>query len=285
MIGHFFDLDTILVVNAKVWIVDKTIPSIPIMKISQSDFNLIRNGIYKSQGNSVKFAGHTYWLPTTLYENLKIKLNKNKSDISNIAFSMQEFLNKELIENLEYKINLDNIMHLKNTDDHIYIICSKNSKDRYEMMLSKIEDKLKENGLLIKNFYFISETFYNKDMDDIAHKKVRLLLQHIIGLKTDGDKFTDEEITQYDNVYFYDDDDNSINLANDVNKLLMFLYSNSEENIKKTIREKLNSSEIILFVNKATGNKVNKFTKSKVLIQLSNLIKTFESFKNFKYRI
>lgn len=285
MIGHFFDLDTILVVNAKVWIVDKTIPSIPIMKISQSDFNLIRNGIYKSQGNSVKFAGHTYWLPTTLYENLKIKLNKNKSDISNIAFSMQEFLNKELIENLEYKINLDNIMHLKNTDDHIYIICSKNSKDRYEMMLSKIEDKLKENGLIIKNFYFISETFYNKDMDDIAHKKVRLLLQHIVGLKTDGNKFTDEEITQYDNVYFYDNDDNSINLANGANKLLMFLYSNSEENIKKTIREKLNSSEIILFVNKVTGNKVNKFTKSKVLIQLSNLIKTFESFKNFKYRI
>lgn len=285
MIAHFFDLDTILIFNAKIWIVDKTIPNIPIMKISESDFNLIRNGIYKSQGNSVKFAGHTYWLPTTLYENLKIRLNKNKSDISNIAFSMQEFLNKELIENLEYNINLDNIMHLKNTDDDIYIICSKNAKDRYELMLSKIEDKLKENGLLIKNFYFISETFYNRDKDDITHKKVRLLLQHIIGLKTDGDKFTDKQITQYDNVYFYDDDDNAINLANDSNKLLIFLYSNSEENIKKTIRERLNSSEIILFVNKVTGNRVNKFVKNKVLIKLSNLIKTFESFKNFKYRL
>lgn len=285
MIAHFFDLDTILMVNAKVWIVDKTIPNIPIMKISKSDFNLIRNGIYKSQGNSVDFAGHTYWLPTTLYENLKIRLNKSKSDISNIAFSMQEFLNKELIENLEYSINLDNIIHLKNTDDHIYVICSKNAKDKYELMLSKIEDKLKENGLLIKDFYFISETFYNRDMDDIAHKKVRLLLQHIIGLKTDDDKFTDEEITQYDNVYFYDDDNNSINLAIDINKLLMFFYSNSEDGVKKTIREKLNSAEIILFVNKVTGNRVNKFVKSQVAIQLSNLIKTFESFKNFKYRL
>ena len=42
---------------------------------------------------------------------------------------MQEFLNKELIENLDYNINISNISHLKNTDDHIYIICSKNAKN------------------------------------------------------------------------------------------------------------------------------------------------------------
>jgi hypothetical protein len=195
---------------------------------------------------------------------------------------MQEFLNKELIENLEYNINLDNILHIKNTNDDIYIICSKNSKSNYELMLSKIEDKLKENGLLIKNFYFISETFYNRDEDDIAHKKVRLLLQHIIGLKTDGDKFTDFELKKYDDVYFYDNDDNSINLSNNVNNLLMFIYSNSDNNIKNLIRDRLKSLDLFLFINKVSGNRVNKFIKSKVKIELNNLIKTFESFKSFK---
>ena len=39
-------------------------------------------------------------------------------------------------------INLENILHLKNTDDDIYVICSKNTKRNYELMISKIEDKL-----------------------------------------------------------------------------------------------------------------------------------------------
>jgi hypothetical protein len=41
MKSHFFDIDVILSTNSQVWIVDKTIPNIPIMKISKSDFNLI----------------------------------------------------------------------------------------------------------------------------------------------------------------------------------------------------------------------------------------------------
>jgi hypothetical protein len=105
MKAHFFDLDTILTTDNKVWLVDKTIPNIPIMKISQSDFNLIKKGIYKSQGNSINFSGHTYWLPTDLFEKIKIKAKNHRADISNLAFSLQEFMNKELIENLDYDIN------------------------------------------------------------------------------------------------------------------------------------------------------------------------------------
>ena len=73
---------------------------------------------------------------------IKIKAKNHRADISNLAFSLQEFMNKELIENLDYDINLENILHLKNTDDDIYVICSKNTKRNYELMISKIEDKL-----------------------------------------------------------------------------------------------------------------------------------------------
>ena len=156
MIAHFFDLDSILITNAKVWIVDKTIPNIPIMKISQSDFNLIKSGVYRSQGNNIEFGGHTYWISTDLFEKIKIKSKNHRSDISNLAFSMQEFMNKELIENLDYDINLDNVLHLKNSDDDIYVICSKNTQRNHELMISKMEDKLNDNGLKIKKFYYIS---------------------------------------------------------------------------------------------------------------------------------
>jgi hypothetical protein len=279
MKAHFFNLDTILITNNKVWIVDKTIPNIPIMKITQSDFNLIKKGIYKSQRNSINFSGQTYWLPTDLFEKLKIKAKNNKTDVSNLAFSLQEFMNKELIENLEYNINLENILHLKNTDDDIYVICSKNTKRNYELMISKIEDKLKENGLIIRKFYFISETFYNKVSDDIAHKKVRLLLQHIVGLKTEGDKFTEEKLDQYDELFFYDDEENVIKLAKESNRLLTVLLSKTDIKLKEIIKEDLKSKNHTLYVNLITGNKVNRFVTTKVDIQFSNLITLFESFK------
>ena len=279
MRAHFFDLDSILIINAKVWIIDKTIPNIPLLKISQSDFNLIRSGIYKSQGNSINFGGHTYWLPTNLFEKLKIKAKNHRTDISNIAFSMQEFMNKELIENLDYDINYENLQHLKNTDDDIYIICSKNTKKNHELMISKIEDKLKENGLFIKKYYHISETFYNRNDDDVSHKKVRLLLQHLVGYKTESDKFIDDKIEKYQEVYYYDDESNSINLSINCNKLLMLILSNTESKLKDLIKQDIKQLEPVLIVNKITGNKVNKYVTTKVVIQFSNLIKVFESFK------
>jgi len=278
MKAHFFDIDVILSTNSKVWIVDKTIPNIPIMKISKSDFNLIKRGIYKSQGNSINFGGHTYWLTTEMMETLKVKAKNYRADVSNLAFSMQEFMNKELIENLEYTINIENILHLKNTDDDIYVICSKNNRKNYELMISKIEDKLKDNGLTIKKFYYISETFYNRNSDDISHKKVRLLLQHLIGLKTEGDKFTDEKLEQYSEVSYYDDEETSTQLACDSNKLLMVLLERTESSLKDIIKSNLKSTPHTLFVNYITGNKANRFVTTKVDIQFSNLITVFERF-------
>ena len=94
MKAHFFDIDVILSTNSQVWIVDKTIPNIPIMKISKSDFNLIKRGIYKSQGNSINFGGHTYWLTTEMMETLKIKSKNHRADVSNLAFSISESISQ-----------------------------------------------------------------------------------------------------------------------------------------------------------------------------------------------
>ncbi len=278
MRAHFFDIDTLLVSDAKVWIVDKKSPNIPIMKIPQSEFNLIKNGIYRNQNNSLNFSGVTYWLPEDLVNTLKVKAKNYRSDFSSLGFSMQEFMNKELIDNIDYNINFENI-NLKNTDDDIYFICSKNTKRNYELMISKIEDKLKDNGLNIKSYYFISETFYNRNDDSISHKKVRLILQHLVGYKTDVDRFIDEKISEYEEVFFYDDVDSAIKLALDVNKFLMILLSNTDSSIKDIIKKEIKDKEHILYVNKVTFNKVNKFVTTKVLLETGNLIKTFENFK------
>ena len=59
----------------------------------------------------------------------------------------------------------------------------------------------------------------------------------------------------------------------------MSLLSNTESSIRDIVKQDLKSKKVLLCVNKITGNKVNKFVTTEVLIQSSNLIKTFESFK------
>lgn len=278
--AHFFDINTILRIDSKPWIVDKNNPNIPIMKISESDFNLMKNGIYKSQGNKISFNGRVFWISDDLSNKIKIKSKNHGSDFSNLAISMQEYINSDVIKNLTYQIVFDNISHIKNTTDDIYIICSKNSKRNYDDVIKKLELELNENGLNIKNYYFISETFYNRNSDDISYKKNRLLLQHLIGLKTDVDKFTDQSITKYNEINFYDDDQNTINLSKNINKIFSTLLNNSNDTEKQLIRENLKNDEPILTINQVTYNKSNRFIKNIVEIEWSNIIKSFEGFNN-----
>ena len=277
MKAHFYDIETVLTMDSKVWIVDKTNPKAPITKISRSDFNLIRNGIYKGQGNSIYFGGSTYWVPENLMNDLKVRCKNLKIDITNLIFSMQEYMNPDVIETLDYDINIENLAHLKNTTDDIYFICSKNTKNNYEKIIKKIEGKLENIGLAVKKYYFISDTFYSRDLDEVAHKKVRLLLQHLVGLKTEGDKFTEEELQKYDEIEFYEDDENTISLAINCNKLLQLIIDNSESDIKSKVKDIL-KSETVLYANYVSPNKAKRFTKTKVAVEYHNLIKTFERF-------
>ena len=276
--AFFFDINSLITTKSKVWIVDKDKPNKPIIRIPKSDFNLIKKGVYRKDNIKFEIQGESYWISKDLFEQIKIKCKNLNLNISRLAFSMQEFMNKDIIENNDFTIHLENIRHLKNTSGDIYIICSKNTKNNYELIISKLEDKLKEIGLVVKSYYYISETFYNRDEDDINNKKVRLLLQHIIGLKTEVDKFTHTEITKYDIISFYDDEARVIELAKNANNVLQFLIENSEDLVKDRVKEILKESQCELVINQVTFNKVNLFVTSKVELQYQNVIKKFESF-------
>ena len=276
--AFFFDLNSLITTNSKVWIIDRDKPNKPILRIPKSDFNLIKKGVYKKDNIKFEMQDESYWISKELFDQIKIKSKSKNLNISRLAFSMQEFMNKDIIENNDFTIHLENIRHLKNTSGDIYIICSKNTKNNYELIISKLEDKLKEIGLVVKSYYYISETFYNRDEDDINNKKVRLLLQHIIGMKTEIDKFTHTEITKYDIISFYDDEARVIELAKNANNVLQFLIENSEDLVKDRVKEVLKESQCELIINKVTFNKVNLFVTSKVELQYQNVIKKFESF-------
>jgi hypothetical protein len=249
------------------------------MKIDIHDFNLFKSGIYKSQENKISFNGKNFWVSNHFMNLLKIKAKKNKIDLSNLAISLQEFLNKELVENIKPNIDLTIFNNIINTNDDIYIICSKNKKEIFESQIKSLEDKLEEIGLKVKKYYFITETFNNKDEDEIAYLKGKLILQHILGLKTDGDKFTKEEIDNYSQITYYDNNPISISTCQNINQILDKLLLKTDKDARLIIKEKVKNDENHILIKEFTNNKANKFNDYNIQIEYSNVIKSFESFK------
>lgn len=280
MKAHFLELDIILRMESKPWIVDKSNPNIPIARIEPHDFNLFKSGIYKSQKNKINFNGKIFWLPTSFMNSLKIKSKVHNIDISNLGISMQEFMNPEIIENIPFEMNMEIFRSMVNKNDDIYIICSKNTKRNFEKVISKLESEMYKMGLKVKNYYYISETFYNKREDEISHNKSKLLLQHLIGLKSDGNKFINEEIQSYKEVFFYDDNQKTIQFCRDVNKLLESMFINSDKEIKLKIKDTIRKNDLILIIKEWTHNLSNKWKDHQIEIVLSNIIKSFENFKS-----
>jgi len=281
MKAHFIDLEIILKLESKPWVVDKNNPNVPILKIEKSDFNLYQSGIYKSHGNKLSFNGKTFWLPNEFMNLLKVKTKKLKIDISNLGISMQEFLNPEISKNIDFDLDISIFNNIVNTNDDIYIICSKNNKSIFENQILQLEEELKELGLSIKKYYFISETFYNKNEDNIAYLKSKLLLQHLIGLKTDGDVLTAEKIDDYNQITYYDDNLKSISLAKDLNKLLENLLLKTTSDIKLSVKDKIKNDDNFLTIKEYTHNKANKFNEFQIQLEYSNIVKSFENFNRF----
>lgn len=279
MNAHFIDLDIILKTESKPWIVSKENPNIPILKMEPSDFKLFQSGIYRNQNNKIEFNGKTFWLSNEFMNKVKLSAKKYRADVSNLAISLQEYLNPQLIENIPFELDLSIFNSIINTDDDIYIICSKNTKRNYEKQIEKLEEKLKEKGLKIKDFYYISETFQNRDEDNISHLKVKLILQHLIGLKTEGDKIINEEITDYTKITFYDDSKPTIELAKRINHVLESLLIKTEKDVKLKVKDKIYEVDNVLVVKEYTHNKSKRFNETIVELEYTNVIKNYENFK------
>lgn len=282
MRAHFFDIDTLINLDGKVWIVSKDNPNFPIIKIEKWEFNLIKSGLYKSQDSTLKMNGLNYWLPNRLLNDLKIKCKIKNINISNLAFSMQEFLNPDISSNIDWKILEHNFKHLKNKTDNIYIICSKMDRKSYFKIIEKLKSKLEKLGLKIKNFYYISETFYNSDSDPISYEKVKLMVQHFLGLKTHKGKFINENIESYEQIYYYDVELKSIELAKNINSVLLKLMGRSDMYIKNIIKNILRKDPKFLYIRYITNNMENLFQEDIVQVGFGNINNKFEGYFLYK---
>jgi len=143
-----------------------------------------------------------------------------------------------------------------------------------------LEEVLSNKGLSIKNYYFISETFYDRNDDDISYKKIKLLLQHLVGLKSDGDILLNEEISKYEEIYYYDNNKSSIMLASNINSILEKLLIKSDKGVQLKVKDVIKNNDPCLRILEYTYNKRKKFNESFIALEYSNIIKKFESFNS-----
>ncbi len=277
--AYFLDINILIESSPKAWIVDKNNPNHPITKIDISDFNLFKSGIFKNQNNKIDFNGKLFWLSTDFINTLKIKCKKNKSDISNLGISMQEFLNPELTKNIDFVINKEILNSLSKSND-IYIICSKNKKEFFNNQISSLELFMKKMGLYIKGYYFTSETFLNLDSDKIAYIKSKIIIQHLIGLKSENDTLTDVKISHYNEIIYWDDDKKSIKMSMSINSILEKLLDKSSDYTKSYVKDIIKNNNPSLIYREHTHNKSNRFIEGSVQISFSNLIRKFENYNH-----
>jgi len=276
---HIIDLDSLVNIEQKVWVINKEEPNIPILRISKSEFNLYKNGIYKKDNNKVEFNSKVFWFPESKWNELKIISKKMKFPLTNIAISMQEFLNPDIIEDVKYSFNENLLSELKNINEDIYLISSKQVELRSTKILEKIKNQLLEDGITITHTYFISETFHNKNEDKLRFNKIKILLQHLVGYKTDKDVFIDETPIQYSIVEYYDIDFNTLKISDEINTILKVILYNTNNVLKSIIKEDIKYLNPLLILNRYTDNTVNQKESKKVKISLfNNDIKKFEQF-------
>ena len=276
MVAHFFDIDTFVKLEQKVWIIDKSKPNSPVLKLSKSDYNILKKGLFLNQNLKLRIGGEYFYFSEEMLDSIKLGCKKIKANVSDLTFSFTEFKN---IESLNYKLDLSSIKHLFRTNDIVYIVCSKMKNPFYEKIVEELNQKLRSNGLKPRDFYFLIEDSTKVlDDDKLIYKKMKLFLQHLVGYKTDNNTFIDEKLTDVDDVYYYGDNKTDISRMESFNKLFRKLLSNTDEYLKDIILGGIKERKKTLTTHFVSSNKMNLFDTKSYDLSYNNRLKRFKDF-------
>jgi predicted RNA-binding protein YlxR (DUF448 family) len=284
---HFFDLDrTLWLIETRPWIIDKNNPSKPLIRLSKKESTYILSGIYKDQENMIEYNGRSFWISDDMFE--KIKKKRKKIELDDLGISFIEKTNPEYYNKVKFFI--ENIRHLMGEEDiDVGILSARYSVDNDNEILKVLKEKLNELGLEINKFYYTGD-FYNginTNKDNID--KMKILLEHLVGFHIEGNHFVPIKQNFYTEVHFYDDENQNINVANDIQTFLEEYLKNTEDEVFDRISEIIRVKEPTLYTHLITNNQLQRFATTKIKLnqpirfsiklEESNVIKNFKEFK------
>lgn len=255
---HMFDLDgTLWNIESEIWIIDKEKPYKPVIKITELEFSLIKNGIYKKDNIPLDYNGNLFFISKKLWD--KIYKRKKSENINRFGISFKKQKTKEDINNSKITFLLDNISHLKGKKLDIGLLTARPNLKIHSDVVNELRLKLKDMDISLDKIYFTGDKFMHYHDDKYSIKKVYILLEHLIGFKIKNNRFVPLRQEWYNNVHFYDDLKLNIDYANDVQIFLNELLEKTDDELLKIIIDRINSNEIILKNYLITNNDVNKF--------------------------
>ena len=261
---HIFNIDNLLVqFEQRVWVVEKSNPNKCLFKIDKSDFDLIKNGVYRSQDLSIKFGDINYYVDSKFLEELNKKVKKDvKTD--ELTFSFREFVNPENVEKLDVSYDLTPANHIKNTNDWVFLITTKSVESKYKKYHNIIKDKLSERGIIVNQIYYLNQSHFAQNKDENIKKISNVIISNLLNKDIKNNELKEDLDRNFKEVHYYDNN--------------YVILSKLEHQLNRFINE-LYSGEIIkkLFLNKVTSNLLNPIIFNEFKL-LPKYIKTFESF-------
>jgi hypothetical protein len=284
MIAHLIDIDNcVFRFNRNVWIIDKKHPNKPIMTITEEEFNIIKSGVFEGNGHQIDFNGNKFWVSEKFFNLLKVKAKNNDIAIGELGISIQEFLNKELIDQLDVDINMGIFNDIKDKEGEILLIISKVTADKYQTHIKKLEEKLENIGLKTTQYFYINRTIYEQTKDLNAWKKSLIVSRLLTGYVPDGNIFTNQTNKTYDVVNYYDTDYPSLETIKDIQNSIDIMWMGSDEVLKETIKKEIKNKKVNII--ECSSNQLNPYIMTTVNLSQPKIIMTFENFKNTNYDI
>ncbi len=285
----FFDLDnTLWYIKSNAWVILKNKPGKPLIKISNLEFTLIKNGIYIKDQNIIEFNNEKFYVSNDFVERLQNR--KRNIKLSDVGISYAEFFDEDIMNKKEVNFLLNNIKHLIGKGIEIGLLTARTDRKKHTELLNKLRLKLEEYGFEISKIYFVSDRIkFIGGTDKVAYDKNKVLLEHLIGLEIEDDKFIPIKKDVYNRVYFYDDIEKNFLSINDMQKYFEDLLSRSEDEVVEYINNRLKTETLLLMNNLITNNDVNPFdtkiiklrTPMKYPILSESFLSKFNDFKDF----
>ena len=258
---HFFDLDrTLWSIDTRPWVIDKNNPSKPIIRLSKEEALYILSGIYKNEEQMIEYNGKSYWISEEMLEKIQ---KKRKIELEDLGISFIESTNPEYYDKVKFFV--ENVRHVTQEDNvDIGILSSRYSVDNDNELLKVLVDKLAELGLEINKFYYTNDSFSHSNTNKMNVDKMKILLEHMTGFHIENDHFVPIKQNFYENIHFYDDEPQNINVANDIQDFLEEYLKNSEDEVFERISKRIGEQKPTLYTHLITNNQLKRFKTTEI---------------------
>jgi len=285
---HFFDLDrTLWSIDTRAWIIEKKNPSKPLIRLSKQEATYILSGIYKNEEHMIEYNGKMFWISEDMFE--KIKKKRKNIELEDLGVSFIEKTNPDYYNKVTFFI--ENIRHLMGEEDiDVGILSARYSVDNDNEVLKVLKEKLAELGLEISKFYYTNDSFSMGNSNKANIDKMKILLEHMVGFHIEGNHFAPIKQNFYPEVHFYDDENQNINVANDIQSFLEEYLKNTEDEVFDRISKRIGDHDPTLYTHLITNNQLKRFDTTKVKLnqpikfsiklEESKSLKSFDDFKN-----